>query len=117
MGSIAWKGEPLRSGYRCSIGGKEVELDCQVSASDLPTVAGLVDGDKPVKSEAVISRAPAAAASPAPEKKEPHQQMAPLIPVLSAADLAPPRLPTRQEMENVLLDLRKKALMEEYLGS
>jgi len=40
MGSTAWKGQPLHSGYRCYIGGKEVELDSRVSASLLPTITG-----------------------------------------------------------------------------
>ncbi|KAG2118304.1 Isy1-like splicing factor [Suillus clintonianus] len=35
---------------------------------------------------------------------------------LSAEDLMPPTLPTREEMEGVLLALRKQALVEEYFG-
>jgi pre-mRNA-splicing factor ISY1 len=38
------------------------------------------------------------------------------IPFLDADSLLPPKLPTREEMEGVLLDLRKKALVEEYFG-
>ena len=38
------------------------------------------------------------------------------IPFLSADDLLPPSLPSREEMEAVLLDLRKKALVQEYFG-
>lgn len=38
------------------------------------------------------------------------------IPFLSADDLVPPKMPTQQEMEKFLLDLRKKALVEEYFG-
>lgn len=38
------------------------------------------------------------------------------IPFLTADNLLPPTLPTREEMEAVLLDLRKKALVEEYFG-
>ncbi|KAG6818248.1 hypothetical protein H0H93_006559 [Arthromyces matolae] len=38
------------------------------------------------------------------------------IPFLRPEDLLPPKLPTRQEMETVLLALRKKALLEEYFG-
>lgn len=44
------------------------------------------------------------------------QAAAALIPFLSAEDLLPPKLPTKDEMEKVLLDLRKKALVEEYFG-
>jgi pre-mRNA-splicing factor ISY1 len=38
------------------------------------------------------------------------------IPFLDVDSLLPPKLPTREEMETVLLDLRKKALVEEYFG-
>ena len=38
------------------------------------------------------------------------------IPFLSAEQLVPPKLPTREEMEQFLLDLRKRALVEEYFG-
>ena len=31
--------------------------------------------------------------------------------------LMPPKMPTTEEMEKVLLDLRKKALVEEYFGN
>ncbi|KAM5533139.1 hypothetical protein V8D89_013187 [Ganoderma adspersum] len=39
------------------------------------------------------------------------------IPILSAEVLLPPKLPTREEMEAYLLELRKRALMEEYFGN
>ena len=38
------------------------------------------------------------------------------IPILSPENLMPPKLPTREEMETFLLELRKKALVEEYFG-
>ena len=38
------------------------------------------------------------------------------IPLLSTEDLLPPNLPTKAEIEGVLLDLRKKALVTEYFG-
>ena len=38
------------------------------------------------------------------------------IPILSPEILLPPKLPTREEMEAYLLELRKKALVEEYFG-
>ncbi|KAJ7782862.1 P-loop containing nucleoside triphosphate hydrolase protein [Mycena metata] len=40
MGTTPWKGDPLHGGYFVYIGGKEVELDCEVSLADLPAVAG-----------------------------------------------------------------------------
>jgi pre-mRNA-splicing factor ISY1 len=39
------------------------------------------------------------------------------IPFLTADNLLPPKLPSREELEKVLLDLRKKALVEEYFGN
>lgn len=36
------------------------------------------------------------------------------IPFLTPENLLPPKLPTREEMEGVLLNLRKQALVEEY---
>lgn len=44
------------------------------------------------------------------------QAAAAFIPSLSPQDLLPPKLPTKEELEGVLLDLRKKALVEEYFG-
>lgn len=40
MGSTSWKGQTLSSGFSTLIAGKEVELDIQVSASQLPTIQG-----------------------------------------------------------------------------
>lgn len=38
------------------------------------------------------------------------------IPFLTPEHLQPPKMPTREELDRVLLDLRKQALMEEYLA-
>ncbi|KAF8813639.1 hypothetical protein BYT27DRAFT_7334698 [Phlegmacium glaucopus] len=40
MGSTSWKGQTLSPGFSTSIAGKDVELDNQVSASQLPTIQG-----------------------------------------------------------------------------
>lgn len=40
----------------------------------------------------------------------------PSLAFLTPEELAPPKMPTKAEMEIVLLDLRKRALLEEYLG-
>lgn len=44
------------------------------------------------------------------------QAAASYIPFLTTESLLPPKMPTRQEMEQVLLALRKEALVEEYFG-
>ncbi|CAE6427637.1 hypothetical protein ACGC1H_000767 [Rhizoctonia solani] len=40
----------------------------------------------------------------------------PMLSVLSPADLQHPKMPNKEEMEGVLLALRKRALLEQYLG-
>lgn len=39
------------------------------------------------------------------------------IPFLEPKNLMPPKMPTREEMENFLLGLRKQSLLEEYFGN
>jgi pre-mRNA-splicing factor ISY1 len=39
------------------------------------------------------------------------------IPFLTPEMLMPPKMPTTEEMEKVLLDLQKKVLVEEYFGN
>ena len=51
-----------------------------------------------------------------PSAEDAARAAAAFISFLTAEDLAPPKLPTREEMENVLLGLRKRALMSEYFG-
>lgn len=40
----------------------------------------------------------------------------PALAFLTADELAAPVMPTKAEMEQILLEIRKKALLEEYLG-
>jgi len=40
-----------------------------------------------------------------------------LIPFLTPEHIAMPKLPTKEEMDNVLLGLRKQALLQEYIGA
>jgi len=44
------------------------------------------------------------------------QTAASFIPFLETQDLVTPKMPSPEEMESVLLQLRKKALVEEYFG-
>ena len=50
------------------------------------------------------------------DEATPHARAAAYIPFLTSEELAPPKLPTREDMEGVLLSLRKRALLEEYFG-
>ncbi|SJL13180.1 related to Pre-mRNA-splicing factor ISY1 [Armillaria ostoyae] len=62
--------------------------------------------------------------APLPSRSEPSVDQAyasahaaaSYIPFLTAENLMPPKMPTRTEMDAVLLDLRKKVLVEEYFG-
>ncbi|PVF99947.1 Isy1-like splicing factor [Serendipita vermifera] len=45
-----------------------------------------------------------------------YKQVASMIPFLTPEHLAPPKLPSKQEMDQVLLGLRKQALLQEYIG-
>ncbi|KAF9555507.1 Isy1-domain-containing protein [Agrocybe pediades] len=64
------------------------------------------------------STAPSAVTAPADaDASRLHAQAAAsYIPFLDVEHLVPPKLPTHEEMESVLLALRKKALVEEYFG-
>ena len=55
--------------------------------------------------------------SPAPNSMQAHAQLAAsYISFLSPEDLLPPKMPTREELEGVLLKLQKEALVNEYFG-
>lgn len=58
-----------------------------------------------------------ASSDSAPNEAYVHAQTAAsYISFLSAESLLPPKMPTRVEMEGVILGLRKQALVEEYFG-
>ncbi|KAG6854570.1 hypothetical protein C0991_004906 [Blastosporella zonata] len=85
---------------------EEGDVDMAPPDGDLKRAKNTKNSDNPsppVPAAVEAARAHAAAA-------------ASYIPFLSTENLLPPTLPTRQEMETVLLALRKKALVEEYFG-
>ncbi|KAF7362053.1 hypothetical protein MVEN_00550700 [Mycena venus] len=67
MGTTPWKGDNLYGGYHVYIGGKEVELDCEVTLEDLPSVAGGHGDDK--AAPAVENSANISIGSPLPGAK------------------------------------------------
>ena len=85
--------------------------------SDAPAPAEAAKRTKTVKGDA----AAAASQTDAPTSNEAMlahaKRTAAYIPLLEPEVLMPPKLPTREEMEGFLLELRKKALVEEYFGS
>ncbi|KAF8834497.1 Isy1-like splicing factor [Paxillus ammoniavirescens] len=90
------------------------------AASDTDTDMTHAEGDPPpdnAKRFRTDSAPPDASPDPAQHSMQANAQMAAsYIPFLSPEDLLPPTLPTREEMEGVLLRLRKEALMNEYFG-
>ncbi|PCH43504.1 hypothetical protein WOLCODRAFT_164492 [Wolfiporia cocos MD-104 SS10] len=47
LGSKKWDGVPLFTGYKSFVGGKEIELDSEVSRAQLPTIVGTSDEPDP----------------------------------------------------------------------
>lgn len=111
----------------------------QGSTLTITDQANGTDGTPPPskrKADADVDMDDASAAAAAPSSKRPHvdgktngapssandaavlhaHTTAAYIPFLSPGDLLPPKMPSVQEMEQFLLDLRKKALVEEYFG-
>ncbi|KIJ57219.1 hypothetical protein M422DRAFT_198639 [Sphaerobolus stellatus SS14] len=72
------------------------------------------DDDESKRAKMEVDRP--AAATQAPSAEDAAKAAAAFIPFLNPADLAPPKLPTREEMDGVLLKLRKEALLSEYFG-
>ncbi len=70
-----------------------------------------IEGD----SESTTAKAPAPAAVMDPVRIH-AQTAASFISFLDTEQLLPPKMPSHDEMESVLLQLRKKALVEEYFG-
>ena len=56
------------------------------------------------------------AATPSDPAYQHAQAAASYIPFLATENLLPPKLPTHEDLEELLLELRKKALVEEYFG-
>lgn len=74
-------------------------------------------GDEPKKSK-IATALPAVSnpTTPAEVARMHAQSAAAYIPFLEVEHLVPPKLPSHEEMEGVLLTLRKKALVDEYFG-
>jgi pre-mRNA-splicing factor ISY1 len=82
---------------------EDVDMSTDPPASDDSSKRPKLDGTKsPGQAEAAVTHARMAAS---------------FIPFLTEEMLRPPKMPTHDEMEQVLLDLRKKALVEEYFGN
>lgn len=94
-----------------------VTLNAKRKASEDDEAGMPVDGDEVKRTK--VDGAATSASSLALEKDPmiAHAQTAAAyIPFLKPEHVMPPKLPTRPEMESILLDLRKKALVDEYFG-
>ncbi|KAF5325347.1 hypothetical protein D9619_010109 [Psilocybe cf. subviscida] len=96
-------GQPPSSKRKAASGDEDVEMDS--------------GGDETKRSRTtVVAKAGSAAPEPSDASRIHAQAAAAYIPFLDVEDLLPPKLPSHEEMEGVLLALRKKALVEEYFG-
>ncbi|KAJ4479172.1 pre-mRNA-splicing factor ISY1 [Lentinula aciculospora] len=90
------------------------------SKRNVGTADGAGDDSNPTSTDnppnTTISNTTNPASAPADQASLHSQTATSFIPFLSAESLLPPKMPTRVEMEQVLLDLKKKALVEEYFG-
>lgn len=96
-------GQPPSSKRKAASGDEEVEMD--------------PGGEENKRSRTdIVTKAGSAAPEPSDTSRIHAQAAAAYIPFLDVEDLLPPKLPSHEEMEGVLLALRKKALVEEYFG-
>ncbi|TRM63937.1 Isy1-like splicing factor [Schizophyllum amplum] len=79
-------------------------------------MAAAEDDPKRSKTESGAAAATTTTLTPADPAYQHAQAAASYIPFLTTESLLPPTLPSRTDMEELLLDLRKKALVEEYFG-
>ncbi|KAA1475308.1 pre-mRNA-splicing factor ISY1 [Dentipellis sp. KUC8613] len=82
-----------------------------------PTPAVPSEVAKRAKTNGVAAIEPTAPGDTAELLASHARAAAAFIPFLDAESLMPPKLPTREEMEGVLLELKKRALVEEYFGN
>ena len=62
MGSTIWRGDILHCGYQTCMAGKEIELDNQIPASQLPAIVGVhrdleTDSDSPPRPTSMLPQA------------------------------------------------------------
>ena len=113
---------PPPSDAKPTAGKRKAEEEADGAAKESATAA---DGPKPTKTKKTKGKTTSAPPPPpppvVPDMEVERATMTPninlaFIPFLTPADLAPPKLPTKAEMEEVLLAVRKKALLEEFIG-
>ncbi|KIM29430.1 hypothetical protein M408DRAFT_67946 [Serendipita vermifera MAFF 305830] len=101
--------------------GEEVNLPTLRDKAVAPITTSAATAKQKDGEDAVMEEAPkkkrgkqgkGQAKSAAPDQ----QGVTSLIPFLTPEHLAPPKLPSKQEMDGVLLQLRKEALLQEYIG-
>jgi pre-mRNA-splicing factor ISY1 len=99
------------------------DANTNTKASTKASTKGKAKGKKGKKTEEAALPPPppppaAAPANGAPAANAAKGQLdvSAMIPFLTAEHLAQPKMPTKEEMDAILLDLRKRALLQEYVG-
>lgn len=82
------------------------------SAANAKPAKGKGKGKKGKKTE---EAAPPPSKTNDSDAAKPRLDISAMIPFLTAEHLAQPKMPTREEMDTILLDLRKRALLQEYV--
>lgn len=100
---------PHADGKRKAPSDTDADTDMEPAATD-------AEASKRAKTDGAAANGHAAAGSPEEIALAHARATALYIPFLSPDHLVPPKMPTREEMEQFLLGLRKKALVEEYFG-
>lgn len=109
-------------------GGKRKAPDADGETNGESETTQAPQNDESKKTKGKRAKKNGAAPPPPPEKSASEaaagdeaelahaRAVAAYIPFLQPENLMQPKLPTREEMEKFILDLRKKALVEEYFG-
>ena len=92
--------------------GEDVEMVNEGGTSSIPEEAS----KRPKKGQPPTQPTTDVDANGDPPAEAHARAAAAYIPFLTAEMLMPPKMPTSEEMEKVLLDLRKRALVDEYFG-
>lgn len=97
-------------------GKRKADQDSDVKMSDATEKAPSKRSKKKVPPPAKDVKTPESDESSDPQVAHARAAAA-FIPFLAPENLLAPKMPTREEMEGVLLTLRKQALVEEYFGN
>ncbi|TFY80857.1 hypothetical protein EWM64_g3158 [Hericium alpestre] len=108
---------PIAKQLPASIDSKRKAPDQETDGAAPPSALDASDLSKRAKTDVTAAAAPLTSDDPTELLAANARAAAAFIPFLDAESLMPPKMPTKDEMEGVLLELKKRALMEEYFGN